>query len=133
MDCSPICGGPPAAGSTGIKSRAAAWAPNGEWIAFGSGEAIYLTHRAAGIALHLLSLVSGVPERIRWSANGNQLLFTLSSSPARTGSLWQLDLDSDFKSGHVSPTRPEGEACCRDELLARGDGGYFTATRDMTP
>ena len=127
----PTAGGPPLP-INGAKSRAAAWSPSGEWIAFGFGDAIYLTSRS-GDRTHLLSPVSGVPERIRWSANGNQLLFTLSSPPARTGSLWQLDLDSSFKSGHAAPTRTEGEPCCRAELLARDDGGYFMATKDMTP
>jgi len=127
----PTSGGPPLP-IDGVKSRAAAWAPNGEWIAFGFGEAIYLTSRS-GDHTHLLSPVSGTPGRILWPPDGKQLFFTLESPPAGAASLWQLDFDSELKSGQIAPPHTAGVSCCRDELLTRGKDGYFTVARDVTP
>ena len=115
----------------GVKSGAATWEPNGEWIAFGFGKAIYLTSRG-GEHTHLLSPVTGIPEAIRWSADGRRLLFTLRSSPAHTASLWQLDLDANLKAERAVPVSTDGDACCRQRPLTRNEGGYFALANDST-
>jgi Tol biopolymer transport system component len=127
----PTSGGPPTQ-LAGVKSRAAAWAPNGEWIAFGFGEAIYLIS-PGGDRAHLLSPVNGSLDAIRWSADGKQLLFTLRGSPASTPSLWQLDLDAKFKVERLAPLRTGSVACCWGGTLTRDEGGYFSVIDDSTP
>lgn len=86
----PAAGGPPH-DMAGIRCRAAAWSPNGEWIAFGSGNAIYLVSRD-GSQTRLLTRLAGVPATIRWSADGRHLFVVIGNLPANTTSLWQVSL-----------------------------------------
>jgi Tol biopolymer transport system component len=125
----PTASGPPSQ-ILGVKCRTAAWSPNGKWIAFGSGGAIYLTSRNGHT--RLLSRVSGIPRRIQWSADGKHLLFFLLTLPAGTASLWQLGFDDKFDAGRAAPLHLAGATFRQDEPLTRGEGGYFTVSNDST-
>jgi Tol biopolymer transport system component len=107
-----------------FKCRSAAWSPNGEWIAFGSGNAIYLTSRN-GDHTHLLSRLTGIPTTLQWSADGRHLLFFLLTLPASTTSLWKLDLDTNFNAERAAPVHVAGERFSQEGLLTGGTSGYF--------
>ena len=126
----PTADGPPFE-IDGVRCGTAAWSPSGEWIAYGHGDAIYITSRAS-MRTRLLSQVSGIPQTIHWSADGKHLLFFLRSLSAGTTSLWQVDLDNNFNAERATPLAMVGEKCCRQDLLTRDAGGYFSVTNDST-
>jgi Tol biopolymer transport system component len=111
----------------GIRSQAASWSPNGQWIAYASGSTIYLVS-PDGRRSHELSRLSGIPQGLRWSADGKHLLVLVRKIPAWTISLWQLDFDDSPNTGLAAPSRLLVSDCCRTDYLARGADGYFSVT-----
>jgi Tol biopolymer transport system component len=113
----------------GVKCHTAAWSPSGEWIAFAAGEAIKLIS-PDGLRSRPLSRLSGIPQTLRWSADGKHILFFLKDLASSVTSLWHLDLDDKLTAEGVAPLKTAGEKCCRQELLTRAAGDYFSVTND---
>jgi len=113
----------------GIKCRVAAWSPNGQWIVYGSGRAVYIVS-PDGTHSRQLSGLNGIPQTLQWSADGNHLLVFLQNLPIGTTSLWQLDLDRNFRVQGVAPVHTVGEKCCRMELLTREANAFIAVTND---
>jgi Tol biopolymer transport system component len=114
------------------KCRAAAWSPNGDWIAYGSSNAIYLSS-PEGLHSHQLSKVDGIPQAIHWAADGKHLLLLLRSLPTNTDSLWQVDLDDNLNVRSVVALSTNGEKFGRSELLTGDANAYFTITNESPP
>jgi Tol biopolymer transport system component len=115
----------------GIKCHAAAWSPKGEWIAFGSGNALYLISRD-GAHTRQLARLNGVPETIRWSEDGKQLLFFLWNRHEDAVSLWQANLDSNLNVESTVPLQISEKQFGRDVALAQAKDGYFAVSADST-
>ncbi len=125
----PTAGGSPFQIS-GINAQAAAWSPNGTWIAYGAGSNVYLI-TPDGRQPHELSHLSVVPRALRWSADSKHLLVLVRKSPVGTISLWQLEVndDSNAGAGTASP-RLLVDDCCREEYLARDGDAYLSVTNE---
>jgi Tol biopolymer transport system component len=115
----------------GLKCHTAAWSPAGDWIAFASGEAIYVASPEGG-HIRLLSHLGGIPRSLQWSSDGKHLLYFLQSLPTGDAFLWQMDLDGNLNAERVTPLRTAGDRCCKVGLLARDANGYFSVEKGST-
>lgn len=115
----------------GVKCRGASWSPSGASIA-ATSEGIISLISSDGSRVRILSPVPGIPSTIQWSRDGTHLLFFLQSPPTGTTSLWQLDLDDNLNARHVAPLVIAGRDCCKDALLTRSGGDYFSVANDPT-
>lgn len=112
-----------------IKCSAAAWSPNGQWIAVGSGNTIYLVSRDNSY-LRPLAKLDGLPETLRWSPDGKDLLVLCRHLPESSASLWRVDLDGGLKAApaeHLQITDRKPRAV---ELLTWAQDGYFSVSND---
>jgi dipeptidyl aminopeptidase/acylaminoacyl peptidase len=112
-----------------VKCQSAAWSPNGEWIAIGTGTAIYLVSRDSSHT-ELLAKLDGLPEAIRWSPNGKQLLVSLRHLPTNSTTLWQVNLDRNFNAASAIPLQIADKQILAHASLARAKDGYFFISDD---
>ena len=93
-----------AARNTGLRARAAAWSPDGEWLAFAGGSddynraapgAVFVARADGSSARELWRGESGVPW-LRWSPDGRRLRF--GTFDRASSEWWWLDLPSDGSS-----------------------------------
>lgn len=126
----PTAGGPPFE-LAGAKCHTAAWSPTGDWIAFASGEAIYVASPKDG-HIRLLSHLDGIPRSLQWSSDGKYLLYFLQSLPAGDTSLWRIYLDGILNAERTEPLHIAGAKCCGEVPLTRSADTYFSIAKDST-
>jgi Tol biopolymer transport system component len=84
--------------------HAAAWSPGEHWIAYGSGNAIYLAG-PGGQSPGKLRTFPAIPQELRWSLDGRRLIVRLRDSSTWDSSVWELTLGAaDFRAGQVPET-----------------------------
>jgi serine/threonine protein kinase/Tol biopolymer transport system component len=123
----PVLGGTPRRLGD-LVGHAGAWSPDGEKIAFGKGNAIFLARSNASEARRLLAL-SGTASELRWSPNISTLRFTLNDPQTNGRSIWQVSVDgSDLHPLLAGWNIPPNECCG----TWTPDGKYFIfqAVRD---
>jgi eukaryotic-like serine/threonine-protein kinase len=123
----PVLGGTPRRLGD-LVGHAGAWSPDGEKIAFGKGNAIFLARSDASEAHRLLTL-SGTASELRWSPNISTLRFTLNDPQTNGRSIWQVSVDgSDLHPLLAGWNIPPNECCG----TWTPDGKYFIfqAVRD---
>jgi serine/threonine protein kinase/Tol biopolymer transport system component len=76
----------------------AAWSPDGERLVYGKENELEVA-RSDGTEARKLTAVSGTPDHLRWSPDGNSIRFTLISEPnskfvtTKRYSLWEVSAD----------------------------------------
>lgn len=126
----PLAGGAPYR-IEGALGEAAAWSPHGDWIAFGSGKAIYLIAKD-GTRRRQLCQLDGFPIAIRWSSDAKRLIFVERLLPSGSTSLWQINLDHAPQPPTAVPSKLLGDQCCWTEFLARAASDFFLVRRDAS-
>jgi serine/threonine protein kinase/Tol biopolymer transport system component len=123
----PTLGGSPVP-LAGIQGNAGAWSPDGQKLAYASGDTLYLANAdgtGSRALIHLPgALASSGPSTapLAWSPNGQEIAFTLSDPKTGVRSLWEVSADGAnlhemFPGWH--PKRSEGYG----EWMP--DGKYF--------
>src|SRR5262249_7866704 len=123
----PVLGGTPRRLGD-LVGHGGAWSPDGETIAFGKGNTIFLARSDGSEGRQLLTL-SGTTSEIRWSPNGATLRFTLNDPQTNGRSIWQASVKgSDLHPLLAGWNSPPNE-CCGNWTP---DGKYFIfqAVRD---
>jgi Tol biopolymer transport system component len=87
----PLHGGKPSRVGD-LLCHSAAWSPDDRHIAFGYGNAVYLT-TGNGATPRLLHTFTGVPLLLRWSLDGRRIFVQLRDSATWNAFLWELTLD----------------------------------------
>lgn len=75
-----------------ILGKEGSWSPDGQWLAFSNGNALFLA-TAQGTESRELALLPGDPEWIRWSPDGSNLRFTVPDVRTDSESLWEIAAD----------------------------------------
>jgi len=123
----PVLGGTPRRLGE-LAGHGGAWSPDGEKIAFGKANAIFLARSDASEARQLLTL-SGTASELRWSPDGSTLRFTLNDPQTNGRSIWQVSANgSNLHPLFAGWNSPPNE-CCGNWTP---DGRYFVfqAVRD---
>jgi dipeptidyl aminopeptidase/acylaminoacyl peptidase len=110
----------------GVRCQAAAWSPDGRWIAYAAGASIYLIDPNAS-GPHSLGSFGGIPALLAWSADGKRLLFVLRDASTLTNSLWQLPVGSNASAGSAVLLHAAWEHCCDRFSRAPGSDTFFAS------
>jgi len=75
-----------------LLGHSAAWVPDGQHIAYGHGDDLYIAN-SDGTDSRRLATAPGVPHNLRWSPDGRLLRFTATNAKSNTRSLWEISAD----------------------------------------
>lgn len=95
-----------------IEAHALAWSPDGQSLAVGSQEAVWIVPAEGGAARLIATLTTGTLQRIDWSPDGGRLLYEVSrQDDARVTEVFVVNVDGPSPALLVST--PEGVAGAR--------------------
>jgi serine/threonine protein kinase/Tol biopolymer transport system component len=113
-----------------ILAHAAAWAPDGQHIAYARMSTLYACN-VDGTDVRELITVPGVPFAPRFSPDGRRLRFSIRDSNQRTSSLWEVSADGKG----LHPVLPDWNKPAQESggtWTPRGQYFLFESTRDHT-
>src|SRR5271157_2291850 len=125
----PVLGGSPRRLGS-LEGHAGAWSPDGQRMAYCTGNEILLANSDGSKPRQLL-LTAGTPNDIRWSPDGSILRFTLSDPKTNNRSIWQVSPDGGNLRALLPGWNSTPNECCGKWTP---DGRYFVfqAVRDGT-
>jgi eukaryotic-like serine/threonine-protein kinase len=116
----PVLGGSPRR-LGGVLAKDAVWSPDGEKLAYTSGNDIYIA-KSDGTEPRKLVSLAGQPSSPSWSPDGTRLRFDLSPSNSDSSSIWEVALDGgQWRQLLAGWNNPPSE-CCGSWTP---DGRYF--------
>ncbi len=124
----PVGGGSPRRVAD-VNTRAAAWSPDGQSIAYVRGQDVYTVSKEGGEGRKLAS-IAGDPGFLQWSSDGQSLRFSV-TLPFRTGgvssALWEMRSDATRLRSLFPRWRNPRRECCGKWT---SDGKYFVFQED---
>jgi Tol biopolymer transport system component len=111
-----------------LVAESAAWSPDGQRIAYGHGNDLYLSKGDGSDAKKLVTL-TGRAEYISWSQDGHVLRFTVLDRGLRNESLWEVSANGNNLHPFLPGWNMPSAECCGSWTP---DGKYFvfTSTRN---
>ena len=125
----PVLGGTPRRMGD-LVGHGGAWSPDGEKIAFGKGNAIFLAKSDASEPRQLLTL-AGTASELHWSPDGSTLRFTLNDPQSNGRSIWQVSANGSNLHALLTGWNSTPNECCGN-WTPNGKYFVFQAVRDGT-
>ena len=105
----------------GVVADDAAWSPDGQEIAYVTGNDLY-RGRSDGTGGRKLATLAGVLSWLRWSPDGTSIRLTLSDSTTGFSSIWEISADGKNSHPVLPGWNPGPSECCGSWTP---DGKYF--------
>jgi len=99
----------------------AAWSPDGQAIAYGEKEGLYIAKADGSESREIATLKTGLAVKPRWSPDGRKLRFTWANPTTQSRSLWEVSADGSDLHSLFPGDNHRGECCG----AWTPDGKYF--------
>ncbi len=114
-----------------LAGHSAAWSPDGKRIAYATGNKIHLT-ADSGVATREIGSFNGIPDKLRWSPNGEHLRFLLLEPNTLRPSYWELVSANGMATTTLSALPFPLADCCDIWSPLRGADSYFLVSNALS-